>query len=280
MRPLASTGWVEIVAGSLTGQPASGLRFFAAAVVMPASVAYPLPPLSCRYLGQAPSAAELGTTLNSKAAAATEASRPPAQTLAPIDAIGVEVSGGVTLVDAAVGDGGGAEDHGRLRIGDGAFEENRAVGAGHHGGERPVADHHHAGGCRHRAQDGTRGADFPERSREVVGIVREKAAGNGSAIRFGAAAGDVERMPIKGAGGDAAVALGGVRARRVRQGDGGDRTRCDVRSVEDIVVAVLVRNAEQLSALPTRRDGAGEQRRRRAEVVIPLVGCRNFPRVR
>src|SRR5438270_6108118 len=138
MSPLAIAGWVEMVAPSLTGQPGSAVSRVAAALVIPPVGAYPLPPLSCRYFGQEASAADADAAPSSSATPpAASRIRRSSASLVAIDAIGIEIAGGVALIDAAAGDAGRAEDHRRLRIDDGSAEHGRAARARHDCRQRP-----------------------------------------------------------------------------------------------------------------------------------------------
>src|SRR2546428_13215532 len=152
MRPLASTGWVEIVAPSCTGHPGIAFRLAAVAAVRALSAAKPLPPLSCRYFGQAPPSADAGTAVPRATTPRPSAARRRSRVcdarriaaLVAIDAVGIEIAAGVSLIDDAAEDGGRPEDHGLLWIGDRSLEDDRAIGARHQRGEGPVPDGHHA----------------------------------------------------------------------------------------------------------------------------------------
>src|SRR5437588_277767 len=95
-----------------------------------ASALPPPPPLSCRYFGQEASAADADAAPSSSATPpAASRIRRSSASLVAIDAIGIEMAGGVALIDAAAGDAGRAEDHRRLRIDDGSAEHRRTAGA-------------------------------------------------------------------------------------------------------------------------------------------------------
>ena len=89
---------------------------------------------------------------------------------------------------------------------------------------------------------------------------------------------DVEGLAVEGAGCDAAIPLGGVGAVGGRQPDGRHRTRGDLGAIEDVVVAILIGEPQQLALFPARRDGAGKEGGRGAEVVVARVRRRDLPR--
>src|SRR5579864_8633977 len=91
--------------------------------------------------------------------------------LLTIDAVGVEIAGGVSLVDVAVGDRCRAEDHRQPRFDDGTVEQDRPVGSGHDGGEGAIAHGDDAARGADGTEDRSLGADFPERPGQIVRAV-------------------------------------------------------------------------------------------------------------
>src|SRR5579864_5926767 len=118
--------------------------------------------------------------------------------LLTIDAVGVEIAGGVSLVDVAVGDRGRAEDHRHPRFDDGTVEQDRPIGSGHDGGEGAIAYGEDAAGRADGTEHRSLGSDFPERPRQIVGAVGGDAAGHRLPVDGGPAAGDIERMTVEG----------------------------------------------------------------------------------